>query len=303
MKLFVTGANGMLGQHLIRQLAEEGKFQLHITGKGTNRVSYGKTSNVTYHALDLTDFKKVQALVEKVQPHIIIHAGASTQPNDCANDPAQCWKVNVGATRSLLRAAQKTKSYFIYVSTDFVFDGQDGPYDETAIPNPVNHYGESKLLAEEMVEMSGLHWAIARTVLVYGNKVPGGRSNFVLWVDDHLKKGLPIKVVDDQVRTPTYVEDLSKGIILMMLKHVKGIYHISGKDTCTPYELALKIASLRGYDSGLITRVTSDTFIEPAKRPLKTGFIIHKAVRELGYVPLALEEGLREVLTRHHNTD
>jgi dTDP-4-dehydrorhamnose reductase len=296
MKVLVTGANGLLGQHLIRQLVEEGKFTIHATGKGTSRLPYGAGSGLTYHAADLTDFKKAQALVEKISPHIIIHAAAMSQPNDCAADKTACWKTNVGATRVLVKAAQKTKSYFIYVSTDFVFDGTEGPYDEHASPNPINDYGESKLLAEEIVEMSGLHWAIVRTVLVYGDKVPGGRNNFVLWVKDQLEKGQAIKVVNDQQRTPTYVEDLAKGIVLVLMKHAKGIYHISGKDLCTPYQLALLVAQLMKKDASLIEPVTAETFKEQAKRPLKTGFVITKAVKELGFVPLKLEEGVRRVL-------
>lgn len=296
MKVLVTGANGLLGQHLIRQLVEEGKFTIHATGKGESRLPYGAGNGITYHKLDLTDFKKAQALVEKISPHIIIHAAAMTQPNECAADKTACWKTNVGVTRALVKGAQKAKSYFIYVSTDFVFDGAEGPYDEHANPNPVNDYGESKLLGEEIVEMSGLHWAIVRTVLVYGDKVPGGRPNFVLWVKDKLNAGESIKVVNDQYRTPTYVDDLAKGILLILMKHAKGVYHISGKDMCTPYQLAIMIAQMMGKDERLIEPVTAETFEEPAKRPPKTGFIITKAVKELGYVPMKLEEGLKKVL-------
>ncbi len=296
MKILVTGANGLLGQHLIRQLVDEGKFVIHATGKGKSRLSYGPGNGVTYHDLDITDFKKTQTLVEKISPHILVHTAAISQPNDCITDKTKCWKTNVGGTRALLKGAQKAKSYFIYISTDFVFNGMEGPYDEYARPDPVNYYGESKLLAEEMVELSGLHWAIVRTVLLYGNKVPGGRSNFVLWVKENLEAGKKIKVVNDQYRTPTYVEDFAKGIILVLMKHAKGIYHISGKDMCTPYTLALMIAEMLGKNTSLIEPVTAATFPEPAKRPLKTGFLITKAVKELGYVPVKLEEGLRKVM-------
>ena len=296
MKVFVTGANGLLGQHLIRLLVEEGKFVIHASGKGPSRLPYGQGNGVTYHELDLTDFKRSQALVEKISPHIIIHAAAITQPNECATDKTNCWKTNVGATRTLIRAAQKAKSYFIFISTDFVFDGKEGPYDEHAIPSPINDYGESKLLAEEMVELSGLHWAIVRTVLVYGGKVPGGRPNFIQWVKEKLLAGEKIQVVDDQFRTPTFVEDLAKGIILVLMKHAKGYYHISGREMCTPYQLALLVANLLNINPSVIEQVTAATFKEPAKRPAKTGFIITKAVKELGFVPVKLEDGVRRVL-------
>ncbi|MFN9711157.1 MAG: SDR family oxidoreductase [Bacteroidota bacterium] len=296
MKILITGANGLVGQHLIRLLVEEGKFEIFAIGKGTSRISFGKSSGVHYYDNDLVNFKKTENLIDKIAPHIIVHAAAMSQPNECAAHPDECWKVNVGATRSLLRASERQKSYFIYISTDFVFDGTEGPYDETATPNPVNLYGESKLLAEEMVQCSRLNWCIIRTVLVYGNKVPGGRSNFVLWVKDKLMQGEAIKVVNDQVRTPTYVVDLARGILLAILKHAKGIYHISGKDTCTPYQLACMIAELMNKDNALITPVDATVFPEPAKRPPRTGFVITKSIRELGYVPLSLQEGLKEVL-------
>jgi dTDP-4-dehydrorhamnose reductase len=279
-------------------LVEEGKFQIYALGKGSTRSPYGKSSGVSYHEIDLINFKKAEQLIEKIAPHIIVHAAAMSQPNECQASPDLCWKVNVGATRAILRAAERCKSYFIYISTDFVFDGAEGPYDESAIPNPVNLYGESKLLAEEMVQLAKLHWCIIRTVLVYGNKVPGGRSNFVLWVKEKLEADEKIKVVNDQIRTPTYVEDLVKGILLAIMKHAKGIYHISGNDTCTPYELACKIAELTTKDPGLIIPVDASVFPEPAKRPPKTGFIITKATRELGYVPHSLNEALGIMLER-----
>lgn len=296
MKILITGANGLVGQHLIRMLVEEGKFQIFALGKGAKRIPYGKVNGVQYYDVDLINFKKTEQLIDKISPHIIVHAAAMSQPNECQAASDLCWKINVGATRTILKAAERSKSYFIYISTDFVFDGEDGPYDETAIPNPINLYGSSKLLAEEMVQLSKLHWCIIRTVLVYGNMVPGGRSNIVLWVKDKMNAGEKIKVVNDQIRTPTYVEDLAKGILLAIMKHAKGIYHISGKDTCSPYELACQVALLLKKDPALIEPVDASTFPEPARRPLRTGFIISKAIRDLGYVPLSLKDGLRRML-------
>jgi dTDP-4-dehydrorhamnose reductase len=298
MKILVTGANGLVGRQVVRLLVEEGKFDVHATGKGPCRIVTGKKSSFVYHNLDLASHKKTQVFLEKLSPSVIIHLGGMTQPNDCELDKVSCWKINVGGTRAIVRAAQQAKSYLIYVSTDFVFDGEEGPYDETAEPAPLSTYGESKLLAEQMVQMSGLPHAIVRTVLVYGPPVTSVRNTFPFWVKDQLERGNKIKVVNDQVRTPTFVNDLAKGILLVLMKHAQGIYHISGNETTTPYQLACSIADLFGKDKSLITPVDASTFEEPAKRPLKTGFIIDKATRELGYVPISLDEGLRIIFDK-----
>ena len=292
MKILVTGANGMLGQQLVQLLVREGKFNVYATGRGPNRLK-NLTGGYTYVVADLSNFRAVENMVKKIQPHIIVHAGGMTQPNECVVSPKACWTANVGGTRALLRAASIFKSFFIYVSTDFVFDGEAGPYDEQAIPNPVNSYGESKLLAEEMVQLSSVPWAIVRTITVYGPASEGGRTNFVTRVQDQLSNAMPMKVVNDQWRTPTYVGDLAKGILLVILKNARGIFHISGKEMLTPYQLGCMVADLLQLDASMLQPVTSDSLNEPAKRPPKTGFIITKAVRELGFVPTPLEEGLK----------
>ncbi|MCM5528452.1 SDR family oxidoreductase [Parasegetibacter sp. NRK P23] len=283
-KVLITGANGLLGQYLLQQFSAE-DFDVVATGKGAARM---RPASWTYVPLDITDAIAVTDLVLKERPDIIIHAAAITQVDQAEINPIECWNVNVTATRFLLDAAKAVNAYFLYVSTDFVFSGNDGPYDETALPDPVNYYGSSKLAAEKAVMDYPGEWCIVRTVLVLGNAIEGTRSTLASWVLNALKTHQPIKVVSDQLRTPTLVHDLARGILLAAQQKAQGIFHISGKDAASPYEIAVFIAKRHHLDQILITPVTEKEFTQPAKRPRETIFVIEKAKRELGYAPQSL---------------
>lgn len=296
MKILVTGSNGLLGQHLIKLLIETTAHTVVATGRGASRLPFEVSDLFDYFPLDITDGIAVNDFILAHEPELIIHAAAMTQPDECEQNEIACWNVNVTATRFLLDAAQKINARFIYISTDFVFDGEQGPYKETDIPGPVNYYGSSKLAAEKSVMESKLHWAIVRTVLVYGNILVGNRSNVISWVKENLLSGKAIKVVSDQRRTPTYVEDLAKGILLVLEKNAAGIYHISGEEEMSPHDMAVATADYLSLDKSLMTKVNADTFTQPAQRPLKTGFIIDKAKRELGYQPTSFKDSLKKML-------
>lgn len=292
MNILITGSNGLLGQYLVRDLASAG-YKIIATGRGKNRLP--EYAGVNYISLDITDKTAVLETIEKNKPDIVVHAAAMTQPDACELNKEECRVTNVQATAHLAEAAQKAGSTIIYVSTDFVFDGKDGPYKEDDDTAPVNYYGESKLAAEEIIKQSNNRWAIVRTVLVYGNILSGTRSNIVTWVKDNLEQRKNIKVVDDQIRTPTYVEDLSKGIMLIIKNNAQGIFHISGKEVLTPYQMALQVADYFSLDKSLMEKVNASTFSQPAQRPLKTGFVITKAEKELGFAPVSFMEGIRKM--------
>jgi dTDP-4-dehydrorhamnose reductase len=295
MKILITGSNGLLGQHLIKMLIETTAHEIIATGRGEARLPFEISEQYNYFSLDITDGIAVNDFLLEHKPVVIIHAAAMTQPDPCELNEVECWNVNVTATRFLVSAAETIKAKFIYISTDFVFDGMSGPYKETDEPNPVNYYGSSKLAAEKAVMESKLKWAVVRTVLVYGNILAGSRSNIISWVKENLENNKPIKVVSDQWRTPTYVEDLAKGILLMVEKNAAGIFHISGEEGMSPYNMACTVADYLHLDKSLMTEVNADTFTQPAQRPLKTGFIIDKAKKELGYKPMSFKESLKKM--------
>jgi dTDP-4-dehydrorhamnose reductase len=296
MKILVTGANGLLGQHLVKMLNDSTTHVIIATGRGEARLPFMEAARYNYFSLDITDGVAVAAFIDRHQPTVIIHTAAITQVDECETDPVACWNTNVTATRFLVSAAESIAARFIYISTDFVFDGLNGPYKETDIAEPVNYYGSSKLAAEKAVMESRLSWCIIRTVLVYGNILLGNRSNMVSWVQQNLLDGKNIRVVSDQWRTPTYVEDLAKGIVLAVEKKATGIFHISGPEMLSPYEMAMLTANYLQLDTSLIEKVDASIFSQPGKRPAKTGFIIDKAKQELGFSPMSFVEGLKQML-------
>lgn len=289
MKILVTGTGGLLGQKLATLLLREKGITPILTAR--KKITLPFSADI--HPLDITDREAVQETFLKFRPDAVIHTAAMTMVDHCELHQDECWNSNVHAVENIIRSSEAVKAHLIHVSTDFIFDGSHGPLDETAQPHPVNFYGKSKLAAEEFVKKSSTDWAIIRTVLVYGITADMSRSNIVLWVKQNLEQGKPIKVVNDQWRTPTLAEDLAMGCYLAAVKKAKGIYHISGKDFMTPYDIAIKTADFFRLDKTLISPTDSTQFTQPARRPARTGFIIDKARKELAYEPHSFDEGLK----------
>ena len=292
MKILITGANGFLGFYLTEKLLQR-KYKVIATSKGACRLPFDDHDNFIYSEMDFTDPFGVHDVFEKHAPDVVIHAGANSKVDECELDQWNAYRSNTEATVTLLLNAEEIRSFFVFVSTDFVFDGQRGMYKEDDRPGPVNFYGKTKWEAEEAVREYPYDWSIIRTVLVYG-KPQAGRANILTIVKDKLSKGEGYNVVDDQVRTPTFVGDLADGIISVIEKRAKGTYHISGEEVLTPYQMAIKAAEFLGLDKSLIKRVTARDFSQPAKRPPITGLAIDKAKQDLGYHPITFAEGLKK---------
>jgi dTDP-4-dehydrorhamnose reductase len=293
MKILLTGSNGLLGQKLVELIVNDNTHELIATARGNNRLSM--KDGFTYHSLDITNKSEVASVISQFKPDAVINTAAMTNVDQCELEKEAGWNANVNSVEYLVEACEENNCYLLHLSTDFIFDGTKGPLTEDEIPSPVNYYGEGKLAAEKLVLNSNLKWAMARTVLVYGVVSDMSRSNIILWVKDSLENGKAIKVVDDQWRTPTLAEDLAMGCYLIVQKQAKGIYNISGKDMLTPYDMALKVRDYFDLDGSLISRADSSTFSQPAKRPLKTGFVIDKAKNELGYAPHSFDQGIEIV--------
>ncbi len=298
-KILVTGSNGLLGQKLTDLYIQNNQIQLIATGRGINR--HPIKENYEYVEMDITDAENVTEVLNKYKPHSVIHTAAMTNVDACELDHEACIKNNIDAVKNVAIASEQIGAHLIHLSTDFIFDGTSGPYKEDAQPNPISFYGNSKLRAEEIVMKYSNNWAIARTVLVFGLVADMSRTNIVLWAKDALENKKPIKVVDDQFRTPTLAEDLAMGCALIEQCEAKGIFNISGKDFINIYNLVEKVAQHFSLSMENVERVSSVTLSQPAKRPPITGFDISKAIKELGYKPHSFEEGIAIINEQFHN--
>lgn len=298
--ILITGANGLLGQKLVQKLSGREAVQLIATGLGPNRSA--SEEGYVYEKMDITDPASMRAIFEQYGPTDVINSAAMTNVDQCERDREGCLKLNVTAVENLIALCKEFDAKLIHISTDFIFDGEDGPYSEKDTPNPLSYYGETKKIAEDLLIASGLPYAIARTMLVYGLVADMSRSNIVLWAKGALEKGEKINVVNDQFRCPTLAEDLAEGVVLITMKDKQGVFHISGPDMHSIFDMANIVADHWELDKSLITAIDSSTLNQAAKRPPKTGFLILKAQTELGYRPRTFKEGL-QVLARQLTDD
>ncbi|MFZ1321804.1 MAG: SDR family oxidoreductase [Ignavibacteria bacterium] len=289
MKIFITGSNGLLGQAVTTVFTRETDHELILSSVEENSyLDY----NHTYCELDITSKEDVKKLIGYYEPDIIINCAAFTNVDKCETERELSWKINVDGVKNLIIAAKKYDAKIIHFSTDYVFDGKNGPYTEVSKPNPVSFYGREKLASENALITSDINFAIIRTLVLYGigNKV---KPNFALWMIEELRNNRPVNIVTDQISNMTMIDDLAYGAMKIAEKDVTGIYNISGPDILSRYDFALKLCEVFKYNPALVNPITTESLKQPAPRPLNSGLIILKAQSELGFNPMDSLEGLR----------
>ena len=291
MKILITGSNGLLGQKIVRQLKKKNKSFL-ATSLGENRNP--DCPNSFYSPLDISNQYEVNKVIMDYNPDAVIHTAAITNVDYCETNPDLCHEVNVTATAYLFEAAKKAGAHFSALSTDFVFDGKKGNYKESDQPNPLSVYAHSKVDAERILINSAYkNWSVVRTIIVFGEGNNLSRSNIVLWAKEALSSGNKLNIIDDQYRAPTWADDLAWACIRIAELHKTGIYHISGPETFSIYELVLRVAKFCDLDTKSLNKTTSESLNQAAKRPPKTGFDLSKANVEIDYRPMSFEDSLK----------
>ena len=280
----------MLGQKLSDIYLSAGA-DFVATSTGENR--HPRYADMKYYPLDITKKDDLYRVLDNVKPEIIINTAAMTNVDACESEPKKCKALNVTAVEDMAKWCKKNDAFLLQLGTDFIFDGKNGPYSEEAEPNPLSLYGQSKLDSEKALERIGCRYAVARTILVYGLVANMSRSNIVLWAKSMLEQGKEITIVDDQFRAPTLAEDLAEGCRLIVDGEHEGIFNISGPETKSVYDLVREIAQVYELDQNLVKPISTSTLAQAAPRPPKTGFMLDKAEKILGYKPHSFSAGLK----------
>jgi len=292
MKVLVTGALGLLGQRLIE------KTPSPIEVLGVDLADHQDLfPQQAYRPCDLADRTAIRELVESFKPDWILNCVAYTNVDGAEEQREACWRANVEVVENLVYAAHKVDARILQVSTDYIFDGKDGPYDENEIPNPLGYYGRSKLAAENVLKASLVDFAIARTMVLYGisrNK----RPDFVGWLVGEIGAGRPVRNVTDQIGNTTLNDDLAAGMWTIVDNGFQGIINVAGREIASRYDFALKIAELFDLDASLISPIETHELNQKAPRPLNSGLIVEKATQLLDMQLSNMEQGIRKYQAR-----
>ena len=276
----------MLGQRIIHFYSTQENIQL--LGCSFEPAPY--FNNVDYKSCDVTKRENIKDIILDFYPDYIINAAAFTNVDLCETEREKAWKINVKGVEYLAEASRIIDSHLVTISTDYVFDGTKGPYDERAKPNPLGYYGRTKLASENVLKISGAYYTILRTNVLYG--IANSHPDFVRWVVYSIKKGIPIRIVTDQVNNPTYIDDLVQAINKVLEYKKYGLYNIGGREFISRYDFSLRIANFFNLDKSLITPIKSDELKQLAKRPLRSGLITIKAESEFEFKPHSINETL-----------
>ncbi len=293
MRVMITGAHGLLGQKLALIIGAETTWEILLTDLAAR--TFFINQRFDYQQLDITNRADVKSLASAYKPDIIINTAAMTDVDGCETDKVAAWSINVDGLKNLIIAARRIDGCrVVQISTDYIFDGKSGPYDEQSRAAPLSYYGKSKLAAENALISSAVKGIIVRTQVLYGTGYEI-RPNFVSWVLSQLEIGAPFRVVDDQTGNPTLADDLAWGILKLLERNCEGVYHVSGTEALDRFSFARKIADIFEFDPGLISRTTSAEIGQAANRPADSTFITLKFEAAAGWRPGNVAQGLERL--------
>jgi dTDP-4-dehydrorhamnose reductase len=286
MKLLVTGASGLLGSKLC-ELAIRKKHEVY------SAYSQHKPLHGIATPLDISDKTGVENVFDRTKPEAVVHAAALTNVDRCESERELAWKINVEGTENIAKSCKRHRAFLVYISTDYVFDGEKGMYKETDTPAPINHYGYTKLKGEKSVQNYANQYCIARTSVIFGSIPATGKTNFALWLLDKLKKKEKIRIATDQWNSPTLNTNLANMVLETAEEKITGVYHLAGATRINRYDFSNLIAKTFSLGTNLIEPSSSEDFKWIAKRPKDSSLNPDKAQRTLRNKPMRIEQALQ----------
>lgn len=287
-RILVTGASGLLGSKIVEQARR--LYEVIPT--------YGaKTSFPNSVKMDITQKSDVQQVFSHLKPNIVIHTAAETNVDECEVSKEHAWRVNAKGTKNIADMSEMVSAKTIYVSTDYVFDGEKGLYTEEDAPNPINYYGLTKLEGEKYIVETCKDYVIVRTSVLYGWHP--SKPNFVKWVITSLEGNRRISVANDHYNSPTLADNLAEAVLEIIEKDLKGLYHTAGSERIDRYEFAIEVARNFLLDSSLIQPVKMDDLNAwVAKRPRDSSLCIDKIQKSIRTKLLSVKDALRRIKER-----
>ena len=288
-KVLLTGASGFLGFNLMSLLKTE--FELY----GTYCANPPPIEGYRFIKLDVTSPENVKEVLEAIEPEVIIHAAAKADVDFCESNHDVSFEINVRGSENLVKQSELIGARFIYLSTDLVFDGEDGDYSENDKPNPTNLYGLTKLEAEKRVLNLSQKALVLRLSLLYGNR---GHSNvgFVYRLLESLKTGRSFKLFTDQYRTPLYLEDVAEALKRIVLDmNFRGLYHLGGPERVSRWEFGQVLAEVFGFSEKLLLPIKMEDFPEMLTRPRDCSLNSSRLCKKMNLHPLSVKEGLQNL--------
>jgi len=291
--ILVIGGASLLGQYLIGE-AEAAGYAVHST---FNREE--PTDPKERHRLDFTDAQMTEKTISRLAPDAVFLPAAMTNVDECERNPSEAWRVNVEGTLNVASACQRIGAKLLYVSTDYVFNGQKaGAYREVDAPDPLSVYAKTKLEGEMVVKDASPHNLVCRVCVLYGWNLASKKSNFVTWVIDSLRQGKEVRLLTDQCITPTYAPHIASAMVELMRLDAAGVLHTSGGECLSRHDMGQRIAEVFELDPGLIRPADRSQMSFVAVRPDRSCLSVRKVEGLLGTKMITFTEGLIDMRSK-----
>ncbi len=282
LKFLVTGSAGLVGQQVVKDLSKSNQV---FSCYNESKPEYGNSVK-----MDLKNYEMVSSILTEIKPDVVIHLGAMTGVDLCEKEKTSASEINTKATEIIAKECSKLNSFLVYVSTDYVFDGNFGMYKEGDVANPLGFYGKSKLEGEKAVQNFSTNWCIARTSTPFG--LHPTKKSFPMWVIENLQKQKQIDVLIDQFTSPTYIPNLSRMLIEISERRITGIIHAAGASKISRYQMASMVSDKLNLDGTLLKQISMNKMKWVAQRPKDSSLDVSRASSILNEKPQKIDQSL-----------